>query len=143
MACTRDDNTDGAREGISVRATAGRRRPPRAQNILRSAFVQSFRAHQWSTTGLAGTRRPICPVWSLRYAGGIAQDGPARDRGELFYLKSRFRSECSARQHDLDWSRQFLRIMLYHRSAKNKVGTRPPSAAWHESREAGNFGPVL
>ena len=34
-----DDNTDGAREGISVRATAGRRRPPRAQNILRPAFV--------------------------------------------------------------------------------------------------------
>jgi len=39
MACTRDDNTDGAREGISARATAGRRRPSRAQNILRSAFV--------------------------------------------------------------------------------------------------------
>src|SRR4051812_37399341 len=34
--------------------------------------------------------------------GGIAEDGPARDRGELLYLKSRFRSECSARQHDLD-----------------------------------------
>jgi len=39
MACTRDDSTDAAREGTSVPATAGRRRPPRAQNILRSAFV--------------------------------------------------------------------------------------------------------
>jgi hypothetical protein len=36
-----------------------------------------------------------------------------------------------------------LRIMLYHRSAENKVGTRPPSAAWQGSREPGNFGPVL
>jgi hypothetical protein len=134
-----DGNTDGAREGISVRA----RGPPRAQNSSRLHSSSPSSVSVEYGPGLAGTPRVDLPGLELGLSTMTSPKSIPPAPEELLYLKSRFRSEPSVRQHDLDRSRQFLRIMLHHRSAENKVGTRLPSIAWQESRETGNFRPVL
>jgi hypothetical protein len=138
-----DGNTDGASEGLSVRATTGAQGPPRAPNSSRLHSSSPSSASAEYGPGLAGTPRVDLPGLELGLSAMTSPKTIPPAPEELLYLKSRFRSEPSARQHDLDRSRQFLRIMLHHRSAENKIGTRLPSAAWQESRETGNFRPVL